>query len=876
MPTTTLGTVVHQLRRTVLANGGVAPPDCVLLESFIASRDEIAFEGLVRRHGPMVLGVCRRILRNEADAEDAFQATFLVLVRRAAAIRPRAMVGNFLYGVANHTALRARAMRTKRLTKEREAVERVARPEPASGVSYDPGHRGVDIPGHRGVDTPRSPTTSTQYEEDLHALLDQELKVLPDIYRAAIVLCDLEGKSIKEAARQLGCPQGTVGTRLARGRRLLSRRLARRGMAMSGSVMATAIAQNIAKAGVPPLLMNSTIKAACLIAAGQAAASSLLSLKAVALAEGVLKTMLLKKLKSAVAVLLALAVIGGGAAALTQQVLAKSAAPAMLLVAQAPTGVQNEAGVVSGIVKAVDVEKNSLTIIHKDGDRTFTVAKDAAIVNNGRPGTLPELPIRAFVTLGLLADQTARSVEAVGPNAWGVLKTVDADKRTLTFDDKGLERTLTMTKNANILIDDHPAKLSDLPLGAQVTLSWFQDQKTARRVEASGRQYFGVVVKAVDGPKNTITFGEERAPAEVAGKTFPVAKHAIIRVDGEDGKPLAAIPAGALAHPILSADQKTVTYLTAEGRSLMGGLVKSVDGTQNTITFDEQWGPPELAGKTFPVAKNANIQIDGKEGKLSAVPPRSLVNPTFGVDQKTIRMIQAEGRQFMGVPVKAVDAVQNTITIDDNRAPTELAGKTFPVVKDAAISIDGKPAKLASVPPGVGVNLVMSADHSAARQIAAEGRAFPGALVKAVDANQNTITFDGTKTPSDLAGKTVSVAKDATISVDGKPGRLAAIPAGATISLTLTVDQKVIRMIAAGGWQIGAQGAVVDSVDADKNTITVDINGEGHKTFPVAPDAFITIDNKPAKLAAVAKEATVLLTLKVDQKTVGWIEAKSP
>src|SRR5262249_40654397 len=153
--------------------------DGELLESFVTRRDQAAFETLVRRHGPMVLGVCRRVLRNEADAEDAFQATFLVLVPRAASIRPPGMVGNWLYGVAHRTALKARARRAKRLAKEREAAARL-KPE-GRGETW----------------------------EGLPALLDQELKTLPGIYRAAIVLCDLEGKSLQEAARHLGCPPGT-------------------------------------------------------------------------------------------------------------------------------------------------------------------------------------------------------------------------------------------------------------------------------------------------------------------------------------------------------------------------------------------------------------------------------------------------------------------------------------------------------------------------------------------------------------------------------------------------------------------------------------------------------------------------------------------
>src|SRR6266545_4916112 len=174
---------ISQVVRGLSAVTDDALSDAQLLERFIVRREQDAFEALLRRHGPMVLGVCRRILHNEADAEDAFQATFLVLVRKAASIRPRGMVGNWLYGVAHSTALKARAMSTKRFAREREAAGR------------------------------QMPEAATESREGLPELLDQELKALPDKYRAAIVLCDLEGKSLKEAARQLGCPLGTVGTR---------------------------------------------------------------------------------------------------------------------------------------------------------------------------------------------------------------------------------------------------------------------------------------------------------------------------------------------------------------------------------------------------------------------------------------------------------------------------------------------------------------------------------------------------------------------------------------------------------------------------------------------------------------------------------------
>src|SRR5262249_7656690 len=282
MATTPLTTALHNLCSSLRCQDQASRSDGELLESFISRYDPDAFASLMKRHGPMVLGVCRRVLRNEADAEDAFQATFLVLVRKPASVRPRSMVGNWLYGVAYSTALKARAMSIKRLTKEREAA---ARPRPEGAA---------------------------ETWEQLHTLLDEELKTLPDIYRAAIVLCDLEGKTIKKAAQQLGCPPATVGTRLARGRSLLARRLAHHGLSLSGGAIAMMIAQNGAASVVPSLLMNSTVKAAKLSAAGQAAGPGVISSKVAALTEGMLKTLLLTKIKPALAVLLMAAGLGAG------------------------------------------------------------------------------------------------------------------------------------------------------------------------------------------------------------------------------------------------------------------------------------------------------------------------------------------------------------------------------------------------------------------------------------------------------------------------------------------------------------------------------------------------------------------------------------
>jgi RNA polymerase sigma factor (sigma-70 family) len=257
-------------------------PDADLLGRFVHRRDEAAFEALVRRHGPMVFGVCLRILRQPQDAEDAFQATFLVLARKAACVRPREMLGNWLYGVAQQTAVRVRSATYKRSQREQQLPTRL---------------ESAAAPDQR---------------DDWEGLLDHELSLLPDKYRAAIVLCDLEGKTRKEAARQLGWPEGTVAARLARAHALLAKRLTRRGVAFSGGALAGIVSLNIASASLPSSLIASTSRAAILYAAGQSAGA--ISTKVAVLAKGVLNIMLLTKLKtiSATALMLTLVLGFGG------------------------------------------------------------------------------------------------------------------------------------------------------------------------------------------------------------------------------------------------------------------------------------------------------------------------------------------------------------------------------------------------------------------------------------------------------------------------------------------------------------------------------------------------------------------------------------
>jgi RNA polymerase sigma factor (sigma-70 family) len=283
MTTSPMSTFIQQLRRDALLRDGAELTDGQLLTFFLEQNDEAALAALVRRHGPMVWGVCCRLLGNHHDAEDAFQATFLVLIRKAASVLPREMVANWLYGVACTTAHRVKVATIKQRVKERQLTH-IPEPEAAR----------EDL-----------------IRDDLQPLLDKELHRLPDKYRLVIVLCDLEGKTRKEAARQLACPEGTIAGRLARARMMLAKRLARHALAMSGSALASLLTQK-AVACVPTSLVRSTLTAAGCRVLRQKGAAGVISVKVAALVQAVLRTMSLNRLAKAMAVVLTLLALGIG------------------------------------------------------------------------------------------------------------------------------------------------------------------------------------------------------------------------------------------------------------------------------------------------------------------------------------------------------------------------------------------------------------------------------------------------------------------------------------------------------------------------------------------------------------------------------------
>jgi RNA polymerase sigma factor (sigma-70 family) len=255
--------------------------DQELLDSFVRQRDTAAFAALLERHGPMVLGVCRRLLRDSHAAEDAFQATFLVLAQKAADVRRPEALGGWLYSVATRLARKLRADSARRDSATAGIAPAAAHADPIALVAA----------------------------REIHELLDEELGQLPAKYRTPIVLCYLEGQTAAEAARALHWPASSLASRLQRALDLLRQRLARRGAVLSAPLLATALAEQSPAA--PAALLQATARTATLLALGRAGGDEQVSATALALAQGLLHTMRVTKIKIAAAVMLILLTMVG-------------------------------------------------------------------------------------------------------------------------------------------------------------------------------------------------------------------------------------------------------------------------------------------------------------------------------------------------------------------------------------------------------------------------------------------------------------------------------------------------------------------------------------------------------------------------------------
>jgi RNA polymerase sigma factor (sigma-70 family) len=484
--------VLRYLRGAVSAKDGGALTDAQLLQSFVDHHDAEAFETLVRRHGPAVLGVCRRVLHQQQDAEDAFQATFLVLARKAASIVSQATVGNWLYGVAYRTARKAKVTNARRRNREAQAAT---------------------MPQHEH--------NTDEVWHDLQPLLDQELHRLPAKYRSPIMLCDLEGKTRPEAARQLGWPEGTLSWRLASARTMLAKRLRRRGLALSAGSLALVLSQQASASLSAPLVL-STVKAATLSPLGQAVAAGLISVDVAALTEGVLRTMFYTKLKIAGAVCLAVAVMGAGVGVVSYGALAAPAdrAPAT---DQADRDGQNRvaaadgerggepknAADVSGRITAISADGKVLTVQTGGGGRgeepQFTEVKltdKTKIEFNGVGKDLNrKLKVGDTVAVSLQGGSAGLVQATAAPDVAGKITAVSGDGKAFTVETSAGGRNGDEPKTVEIKITDKTQMLKAASRGGEEV----QPEKPAVGHSAS--------VWLVDGSKDTAAAVDIRKPS---------------------------------------------------------------------------------------------------------------------------------------------------------------------------------------------------------------------------------------------------------------------------------------------------------------------------------------------------------------------------
>ena len=282
----------REMRRLLGAGTAAATPDHELIERFVARTDEVAeaaFAALVARHGPMVLKVCRAVLRNREDAQDAFQATFLVLACKAARMSDRELLANWLYGVALRTALKARSRASRRQHHERRAA--VAWPQSVE----------------------RNDESSA-----LHRALHEEIRALPEKYRAAVVLCYLKGVSREAAADELQCAVSTVGVRLMRARERLKARLARRRLIVPAGLLGFGSAAKPLTAAVPTALAEQTVRAATRLAVSGTETVGVTSASTIGLMKEVRRSMMLNTLKTMAGCVLASCVLFAGVVAVSR------------------------------------------------------------------------------------------------------------------------------------------------------------------------------------------------------------------------------------------------------------------------------------------------------------------------------------------------------------------------------------------------------------------------------------------------------------------------------------------------------------------------------------------------------------------------------
>jgi len=643
--------LVQSLRVKALGHDAATQTDRRLLEAFAQTGDESAFAEVVRRHGPLVLGVCRRILGNLQDAEDAFQATFLVLARKAGTLAWHDSVKNWLHGVACRIAMKSRSQSLKRKQKEK-----------AAGTSQDEGQ-------------------PLQAWNELRGVLDEELAHLPDKYRLVLLLCYLEGKTRDEAAEQLGWTVGSVKGYLERGREMLKARLSKRGLALSLTLSAGLLSGVSAEAAIPATLTIATVQAAALFTTSSA---THVAAPAFTLAQGALNAMMIAKIKTMgfVTALLMLTVgaLGGvyyGAADATvsaaNPVLADDAdlTPAQFLAfVQEREGKKDEGkktDEILALIKELDLKVGTVSVgFLRDGggEETYSLgSKDLKVVSTfGQALKLSELApgLRVWLTL---KDRDVTAMRVENPTVPAFISAVDVEKRTVELRAERMLRTMPVAADAKITVNGNAVRFPQIPVEQRVFVTMTFDKKTIVAIQGNkitpvdpnrpkeGRPkdgerpverpkveranvLVGTIVE-IDAVKNSLGVLTGR-PDELKIQAITIGKELKVKVMFED-RAIQELTFAQLTKPMqvtiqLGEDKTTVTGLTVAAPAVRG-VVKTIDAAGKKITILNE----SREEKTFDLDADAFVRAnERREMKLADVMPRASVVLALTPDRQRV------------------------------------------------------------------------------------------------------------------------------------------------------------------------------------------------------------------------------------------------
>ncbi len=603
--------------------------DGELLTRYRLHRDQEAFGFLVRRHGPMVWGVCRRVLRDTHAAEDAFQATFLVLAQKADAVRPPERLGAWLYGVAYRTALKARGRASRQQRTERHyASEKL--------ISQQLNNDSAELP----------------------QLLDEQLLALPTKYREPLVLCVLRGLNKAQAAAELGLAEGTVSSRLARARQMLRQRLERRGVTVPAGALSVALSAETLAVAVPVALTVQTIEAA----GGDALIRPAVQL----LAHEVMRSMTLLKLKSLGAMALMVALSGSGIGLYTlhadekknkpagdkpavqpekpSQKPAKSATPDGEKPATPAAG--RKAG---GKVASVDTQANTLMLAIKGDsgivERLVKVAPDAKVFIDGKEARLADVPQNSTATVLLTIDKegelpTAIEVRITGSIVRGIVAKVSGNK--IVLEGEKTARTFPLTAEAKVIVNGQAAKLADVPAGSKVTITLTADESAALAVVAGGEKPgdkppLSGKITAVDVAARTIALATKGEGGQ--GVTIKLADNAKILVDGHNAK-LDAVPKGAWASfALVSAKEgqpREASVVIVHGPTV-NGTIQQIDRGSITIKTEKN-------DRVLQLLPTTKVSINGQDAKVTDLKIGDRVQLTLSANE-TAAVLIATGKK---------------------------------------------------------------------------------------------------------------------------------------------------------------------------------------------------------------------------------------